>query len=116
MCCAFSIGICELHNTRPLPVCTRSILLTICNSNYISYKLFSHFPLHRARLDQFERRLGTRQKQVYSTIYCVLYLSAVCMLRISRKFVAIQMKSIMVIGKFISYDFMLGHTFRSIRD
>ena len=28
---------------------------------------------------------------------------------------AIQMKSIMVIGTFISYDFMLGHTFRSIR-
>ena len=38
------------------------------------------------------------------------------MLGISRKFVAIQMKSIMVIGTFISYDFMLGHTFRSIRD
>ena len=47
-------------------------------------------------------------------LYYILYLSAVCMLRISRKFVAIQMKSIMVIGAFISYDFMLGHTFRSI--
>ena len=38
------------------------------------------------------------------------------MLRISRKFVAIQMKSIMFIGTFISYNFMLGHTFRPIRD
>ena len=33
----------------------------------------------------------------------IFYLSAVCMLRISRKFVAIQMKSIMVIGTSISY-------------
>ena len=35
------------------------------------------------------------------------------MLRILRKFVAIQMKSIMVIGTSTSYDCMLGHTFRS---
>ena len=79
MCCGFSIGICELRNTRPLPVFPRSILLTICNSNYISYKLLSHFPLHRARLNQFERRLGTRQKQFYSTI---LYIIFKCSLRV----------------------------------
>ena len=64
---------CELRSIRPLPVFTRSILLTICNSSYISYKFLSHFPLHRARLNSFERRLGTRQKQVYSTILYIIF-------------------------------------------
>ena len=99
MCCAFSIAICELRNTWSIPVFTRSILLTICNSSYISYKLLPHFPLHRARLNSFERRLGTRQKQVYSTILYIIFKCSLHMLRISRKFVA-QMKSIMVIGTF----------------
>ena len=44
----------------------------------------------------------------------MLYLSAVCMLRISRKFVAIQMKSIMLIGTFISYDFMLARLYATL--
>ena len=46
MCCGFSMAICELRNTRPIPVFTRSILLTICNSSYISYKYFLYFIFH----------------------------------------------------------------------